>query len=80
MNLRIESGMLLALLAVGAWGAPAIGQQGAAGQQVPVSPKGPASPQAPVTPPGPMTTFPEQKPKSGAGTGATAGEAGEGPE
>jgi hypothetical protein len=27
-----------------------------------------------------MTTFPEQKPKSGAGTGATAGEAGEGPE
>ena len=68
MNLRIESGMLVALLALCAWGAPANGQQRAAGQQAPVSPKGPT------------TTFPEQKPKSDAETSAAAGKPVEEPE
>src|ERR1035438_10204168 len=80
MNLRIESGVLAALLALGAWGASAIAQQAAPRQQAPVSQQGPVSPQQPATPPGPKTTFPEQKPKSDAGTSATAGESGEGPE
>jgi hypothetical protein len=58
--------MLVALLALGTWGAPAIGQQGASGQQGPVGPQGAVSPQ------GPRTTFPEQTPKSNSGTAAPA--------